>query len=473
MPEIVTYFGPPGTGKTRALLDCVRAELDRGVHPEQIAFVAFTRRAAGEARARGELELELTQEEMVWWRTLHSTAARELGIGGKDLVVSNHWNRLGEILGMQFSNLDEYGRMTSFKRNLGHRVQSEYYLRRARMQSMVWGDLVDELGPALAHHVCRFGKTVQAYKAGSDLMDYSDLIYRAPGATGARVVIVDEAQDLTAAQWEYVQRLWAGAERAYVAGDDEQAIFAWAGADVNQFLAVPGERIILDISYRLPRAAYSLARRISEGIKIKQEKSWRPDDRQGEVHRAMNPDKLPLADGDWLLLSRTRSGLETWERSCRLAGVRYILAGVDSVRNDEVRAIRAWERARSGREDIDQDDLSLAETLAGELSGKDTPLWREALTGIPKERRLYYELCLRRDKRSLYDPATVRIDTIHGAKGAEASNVGLLPDLAPRIEQGMAADPDAEHRVWYVAVTRCIHRLFIAEPAGDLFYRGI
>jgi len=34
MPEITTFFGPPGTGKTWALLDRVRDELDRGTPPE-------------------------------------------------------------------------------------------------------------------------------------------------------------------------------------------------------------------------------------------------------------------------------------------------------------------------------------------------------------------------------------------------------------------------------------------------------
>jgi len=95
------------------------------------------------------------------------------------------------------------------------------------------------------------------------------------------------------------------------------------------------------------------------------------------------------------------------------------------------------------------------------------------LTGIPKERRLYYEKCLRRDRRALYEPARVRIDTIHGAKGAEADYVGILPDLTSRIERGMAEDPDAEHRVWYVAVTRCKERLYIARPEKGLYYRGM
>ena len=43
-------LGPPGTGKTYNLLKLVEAELARGTPPDRIAFVAFTKKAANEAR---------------------------------------------------------------------------------------------------------------------------------------------------------------------------------------------------------------------------------------------------------------------------------------------------------------------------------------------------------------------------------------------------------------------------------------
>jgi len=470
MPRILTYFGPPGTGKTRELLNRVRDELDRGVDPAQIAFVAFTRRAAAEARERGAAVLDLSSDDMRWWRTLHSTAARELGVSGGNLVVREHWNAIGDALGMRFSALDEAGRPTGFSGDRGGRTQSAYYLRRARRDSLDWDDLVGDLGPIEAWNVARFAGSLEEYKRERGLLDYADLIARAPGSTGARIVIIDEAQDLTAAQWAYATRLWAGAERVYVAGDDEQAIFSWAGADVNRFLAVPGERTVLDVSHRLPRAAYDLACKISERIRVKQPKTWRPADRPGRIRTGAVPERLPLDADSWLLLSRTRSGRTTWEDICRSAGFRYVTAGEDSVRPEEVRAIMAWERARAGRDDYDLADITAAEALAGMPSGKNTPIWREALTGIPKPRRLYYESCLRRDRRALYEPARIRIDTIHGAKGAEADHVAVIPDITPRIERSAVHDPDAEHRVWYVAVTRCRETLYVTRPEGDLYY---
>lgn len=45
-------FGPPGTGKTTTLLNLVEAELGKGTYPGHIAFFAFTRKAANEAKDR-------------------------------------------------------------------------------------------------------------------------------------------------------------------------------------------------------------------------------------------------------------------------------------------------------------------------------------------------------------------------------------------------------------------------------------
>ena len=45
-------FGPPGTGKTTTLLNMVDNHLSQGVHPNHIAFLSFTKKAANEAKER-------------------------------------------------------------------------------------------------------------------------------------------------------------------------------------------------------------------------------------------------------------------------------------------------------------------------------------------------------------------------------------------------------------------------------------
>ena len=63
--------------------------------------------------------------------------------------------------------------------------------------------------------------------------------------------MVDEAQDLTPLQWDMVVKMASAVERVYIAGDDDQAIYEWNGADVNLFQTFPGKSLVLKRSVRL------------------------------------------------------------------------------------------------------------------------------------------------------------------------------------------------------------------------------
>jgi superfamily I DNA/RNA helicase len=472
--EVTIYFGPPGTGKTATLLNKVSDEIRAGVPPSEIAYVAFTRRAASEARGRAMMDFELSDDDLCWWRTLHSTAARELGVTGSALMVDHHWDTLGDILGMRFSDLDEAGRPISFRQDFGCQTQAIYYLWRSQLHTINHHQLVNQLGTVRAHHTLRFAKTLNVYKKRAGLLDYADLLDEAPGAIGARVVLLDEAQDLTPQQWLYFSRLCQSADRVYVAGDDEQAVFDWAGADVNFFLKLKGRRVVLNKSHRLPRSAYRLARKISGLIKVKQDKVWQSSDREGEVIRFIEPGRLNLGTGTWLLLARTRNKLVYLESVCRAASVRYLLNDTDSVRDGEIAVIQAWEKLRRGQAVEETMLLSIKAMSPRYTPGPEAPIWHVALTNIPRSRRLYYESILRKHGREeLLRSPRVRIDTIHGAKGAEADNVIILPDLTPKITQSMRRSADPEHRIWYVGSTRCRDGLYVVPPAGDLCYDPI
>ena len=58
---------------------------------------------------------------------------------------------------------------------------------------------------------------------------------------------------------------------------------------------------------------------------------------------------------------------------------------------------------------------------------------------------------------------TIRLSTIHAAKGHEAQRVILLTDMTTRVAQTAESNPDDEIRVFYVGMTRSKHTLDIVE----------
>ena len=80
---------------------------------------------------------------------------------------------------------------------------------------------------------------LKRFKKEKGLKDFTDLLedfINKRNYNKFKVIFIDEAQDLSLLQWEMVRKIWSRAEKTYIAGDDDQAIFKWAGADVDHLL---------------------------------------------------------------------------------------------------------------------------------------------------------------------------------------------------------------------------------------------
>ena len=75
-----------------------------------------------------------------------------------------------------------------------------------------------------------------------------------------------------------------------------------------------------------------------------------------------------------------------------------------------------------------------------------------------------------KNKNAVLPEPNIRIMTIHSAKGTESDNVLLVPDMTPRAHKTFRDNPDAEHRVWYVAVTRAKQSLWLLQPQTAHYY---
>ena len=84
-------LGPPGTGKTHTLLNRVEEELARGTPPDRIAFLAFTKKAATEARDRAMKKFDLEEQHLPYFRTLHSFAFHQLGLTKAEVMSRDNY----------------------------------------------------------------------------------------------------------------------------------------------------------------------------------------------------------------------------------------------------------------------------------------------------------------------------------------------------------------------------------------------
>ena len=97
-------FGPPGTGKTTTLLDLVDKALENGAAPTEIAFLAFTRKAATEARERASQRFGLDpRRDLPYFRTLHSLAFRLTGLTTEQLMSGEHYKELEKRTGFELT----------------------------------------------------------------------------------------------------------------------------------------------------------------------------------------------------------------------------------------------------------------------------------------------------------------------------------------------------------------------------------
>ena len=88
-----------------------------------------------------------------------------------------------------------------------------------------------------------------------------------PNLSKFDVVFVDEAQDLSPIQWKMVDIIKKNSKYVILAGDDDQAIYGWAGANVKKFQQeISKKDIILPQSYRVPQTVQGVADKILDLI---------------------------------------------------------------------------------------------------------------------------------------------------------------------------------------------------------------
>ena len=482
-------LGPPGTGKTTTLLNLVEKYLKK-INPNRIGYFAFTRKAAHEARDRAIAKFNLTEEDLPYFRTLHSLAFRRLGIQKQNVMEKRHYADLGNKLGFPVDYEENEQEMNGI-----FSTKSDYLriIQLAKLRNISFEkqyDLKEHTQDVEFNKLKIIANELERYKKEYGLIDYNDMILnfiRSNSSPNFDVVFIDEAQDLSLMQWKMVKTIWNRTTDNYIAGDDDQAIFKWAGADVDSFIALDGKFIRLTQSHRVPAKIHEIAMKIISKINNRIPKLWKPKMKEGKLTIYSDFRDIDMSHGEWLVLTRTRSLLDELEDILYQKGYFYKNKFKKGYESDLYESITQWEKWRKGGtldyqtisnifsyispRQLEKEKIALmnksdfyslkdCQKKYGLLTEK---VWYEALDEAPF-RRVSYIRKMRQNGEKLNQDPRITLSTIHGAKGGQCQNVVLLTDLTRRTYEEYEKRPDEVNRLFYVGATRTKEHLHIVEP---------
>jgi DNA helicase-2/ATP-dependent DNA helicase PcrA len=464
--------GPPGTGKTRRLLNTVHKYVKDGTRLDQIGYFAFTRKAAGEARDRFLAKNQhLDKKDIKYFQTLHSLAFNNLSLKEENVMQEGNYKSIGESAGIQikyaayetnnfngiFSSDSEYLSLINLARVKQIPVEKQFNLN----EHLTWIE---------KNKLLAIETEIKNYKKTYGLIDFTDMLEKflqqhRDEIPKFKVIFVDEAQDLSLIQWSIIEKLEkdTGCD-VWVAGDDDQAIFGWAGADVDSFINWKSREILLNKSERVPRSIQQKALGIINRIYYNRiQKDYLPKEETGHIFERYKLNDIDLTEGDWLILTRTKALLKPIAPYLKRRGLFFSTAQGNSIGKSLYEDILSWDKLKRGEPIGEVQEQRIKERVSGD---KDlTKEWYEAFNTGSLSQKEYMKAMLINKENLSKDPR-IKISTIHGAKGGEATNVVLFLNQTTNTIKGAKksqAKQDEEFRVWYVGTTRTMQNLFVIK----------
>ncbi|MFC4550662.1 MULTISPECIES: UvrD-helicase domain-containing protein [Halorussus] len=526
--QVTRLFGGPGSGKTTELLDRVEALLDQeGVGVNDILLVSYTRAAANEVRERLAERRGLNPRSLQGSVcTMHAKAYELLDLSRNDVVGESDKKEFCEDFGLEFE--DEYsgaGRRTARSTTLGNKIiATSQWLQRTRRDVADWYDVpfqwndeevrlppdIDENAqegnkytPTWPSSDDRFDvpeaiRAWRKYKGDNDLVGFADMLERVKQRSllpNVDYLVIDEFQDITGLQYDVYEEWKPHMKKVLIAGDDDQVVYAWQGADPELLLEEGGDDVILDTSHRLPSEILKVVQHEVRHIDKRQEKNLSPRKEGGSVEQVDGPSMLDLVrnvrytveehDGTLMILFRARYQMFRFIDEFIDEGIpfrcltdqrmwtdrleQYVRAVEQMDEDEPITGLQArrladmLQESAFGTNDRDElfdaiderkeeagvDDLAEIEVepefvtdhapfMPGPASAAD--MVRKVTSFQKNSMRAYFQ----NEQYHGMPVDRVRIGTIHSAKGREADHVFVATDLTEKVVEQMAAtvDPD-------------------------------
>jgi len=523
---VTRLFGGPGSGKTTALLDRVDELLeDDDVSIRDVLVVSYTRAAAAEVRERLAERLDVSPRALQGnVCTMHAKAYELLDLSRGDVVGESDKEEFCEEYGVEYE--DEYGgagRRTARSTTLGNKIiATSQWLQRTQRDVADWYDVPFQwdveavrLPPDIDPNAQEGNKYTptwpteddridvpevirawRSYKGEHDLVGFADMLERVAQRSlvpHVDYLVIDEFQDITTLQYEVYEEWKPHMEGVLIAGDDDQVVYAWQGADPNILLdAEVHEDVVLPNSYRLPSRILNVVNREIRHIDKRQEKDLNPRKEGGVVEGIQSPSMFEVVrnvqhtvdttDETLMILFRARYqmfqfiddflpkgipfSVMTDQRMWTDRLTQYVRAVEKLEADDPITGLEArrladmlqdsafgtnerdefYDTLDDREEEADVDDIAEIE-VSPDVVTDHIPFMPDPASAGDMLRKV---TSFQRNSVDAYfggeyqgmDPSRVRVGTIHSAKGREADHVFVCTDLTEKVVEQMAASVD-------------------------------
>jgi DNA helicase-2/ATP-dependent DNA helicase PcrA len=394
--EAATYVSGPllilagaGSGKTRVLAYRIAYLVGvEKIDPQKILAVTFTNKAAGEMKSRMEKLLGRTGFQ-IWMSTFHSLCARILRVEAGTLGYSR-----------AFSIYDEDDQLSLIKKCMEElNISTKEFSKEAILShiSKAKDKLIDwQEYSSLTKDLFEL-KTAEVYELyekklkEANAFDFDDLIMKTVEVfrnypsilekyqNRFEYVLVDEYQDTNHAQYVLVNLLASKNRNLCVVGDEDQSIYGWRGADINNILDFerdyPDAKVVkLEQNYRSTQVILDAATFVVRNNKKRKGKTLYTKMKGGEkvglfyvesdrfeskalVKRIRHlMQKANYTRCDFVILYRTNAQSRLFEQELRDNGIPYVIVGgVRFYERKEIKDILAYLKVLANP----KDELSL------------------------------------------------------------------------------------------------------------------
>lgn len=372
----VLILAGAGSGKTRVLTYRVAYLIQHlGVRPYEILAMTFTNKAAHEMKER-ILTLAKGNGKDIWVGTFHSVCARILRIEAAYLGYERN-----------FVIYDRDDQIRFIKGVMKELRIPESEANPSAVQTRISGAKNRFIGPSefksqtrdvFEENVALIYPHYQDQLRRSNAMDFDDLLINPihlfdqnPDLLSKyqdrfKYLLVDEYQDTNRTQYLLLKQLAAKHHNLCVVGDDDQSIYRWRGANIENILVIdkdyPECKVFhLEQNYRSTKHILDAAHSVVQNNRQRREKRlWTEKDAGEKVHIMDTPDdrsealvivnqiKQELSEHhrnfrDFVVLYRTNAQSRVLEDGLRAAGIPYlIVGGVKFYERKEVKDVLAY-----------------------------------------------------------------------------------------------------------------------------------